>query len=66
MLADTQFELGQEVFLKTDIDQQKRLITGICIRPTGINYELTCGANSSWHYDFEILIEKDVMITTSN
>lgn len=66
MLADTKFNLKQEVYLKTDIDQYKRYVTGICIRQTGVNYELACGSNSSWHYDFEISIEKDVLVKTNN
>lgn len=66
MLTDNDFKLKQEVYLKTDTDQFKRFVTGILIRPNGISYELTCGESASWHYDFEIAIEKDVLITSSN
>ena len=56
------FDLGEEVFLKTDPDQLKRIVTGACIRPTAITYELTCGIDCTWHYDFEISLEKDILV----
>jgi len=67
MKYDFTFELGQTVYLKTDVDQSKRIVTGITIRPSGaITYELTCGASYSWHYDFEIDITKDVLLSTTD
>lgn len=62
MLTNNKYNLKDKVYLSTNIDQKKRIITGICFRQSGFQYELTCGEHSSWHYEFEISIEKDVLI----
>ena len=57
------FEVGDEVYLKTDSDQAKRIVTGICMRINGLTYELSRGSNvTTWHYDFEI--SKEISILT--
>jgi hypothetical protein len=61
-----QYWIGDTVYLKTDKDQCKRMVTGICIRPQGITYALVCGTNESWHYEFEITSDVDVLISTTN
>jgi hypothetical protein len=66
MLIDNKFKIGDEVYLKTDTDQNCRLVTGINIRATSISYDLSCGVVESPHYDFEITAEKDVLKTTLN
>ncbi|HAT75545.1 MAG TPA: hypothetical protein DCS19_01570 [Flavobacterium sp.] len=48
------FEIGQSVFLKTDIAQYERIVTGIYIRPEGITYTLVNETTESYHYSFEI------------
>lgn len=58
------FNIGQTVYLKTDADQLERLVTGINIRPNGISYALTSGTNESYHYDFEITFDRDVIKAT--
>ena len=63
---DIDFEIGDEVYLKTDVDQSKRIITGIALKQTGILYELCCGTSSSWHYSFEISVAVDVLMKTSD
>lgn len=60
------FSIGESVYLKTDIDQRERLVTGISIRPNGISYALTCDIEESWHYSFEIGKERDIMKVTSS
>jgi hypothetical protein len=67
MVIDNKYGFSQEVYLKTDIDQKVRIVTGMLIRPNGcISYELSCGTDSRWHYDFEISTEKDVVMKTTN
>ena len=51
------FEIGQFVYLKTDPDKYQRQITRIMINPDSLQFELTLGSMSSWHYDFEITFE---------
>lgn len=58
MVINNAFNFGDHVYLVTDVDQKERIVTGICIRPGGcISYEVTCGMESRWHYDFEISTE---------
>ena len=66
MLIENKFNIGDEVYLKTDVDQNCRLVTGLTIRATSISYDLSCGVAESTHYDFEITIEKDVLKTSTN
>lgn len=66
MVIDNLFEISQEVYLKTDPEQNTRLVTSINIRKGRMIYELSFGASTSWHEDFEISVEKDVLKTTSN
>lgn len=62
IMIDTSYEIGDTVYLKTDRDQQPRIVTGFCVRSTGITVALACGSAESWHYDFEITIEKNVLV----
>lgn len=61
-----QFQIGQMVFLKTDIDQHMRMVTGICIRGTGVQYALSFGSAETWHYEFEVTSEIDIFIKTNS
>lgn len=64
--VELEFEVGDMVYLKTDQDQHKRIITGICLRQAGILYELAQGTTSSWHYVFELSATIDVVVKTSD
>jgi len=66
MLIDNKLEISQEVYLKTDKDQLPRLVTSIQIKPSLLMYELSCGSSASWHYEFEITTEANVLITSNN
>lgn len=60
MNIKTKFELQQEVYLITDVDQLKRFVTGIVVRPNNaLRYLLSCGDTESEHYDFEITEDKN-------
>lgn len=66
MIVDNKFNLGDCVYIKTDSEQKRRMVIGILIRPSGILYELNCGDRSSYHYQMEISVEKDIMISMTN
>jgi hypothetical protein len=66
MLIDNKFELGQTVYLNTDPEQLPRMVTKINVIPNSVYYELSCGTNLSSHYDIEMSLEKNVLISTSN
>lgn len=58
-IIENNYEIGNEVYLKTDPDQNFRIVTGFLIRQKEfILYELSCGTESSWHYEYEININK--------
>lgn len=56
------FSIGQLVYLKTDPDQCQRIVTGISVRGGGlISYAMTYVCSETWHYEFEIMEEKDIL-----
>jgi len=65
MVIDNKYEIGAFVYLTTDPDQHRRIVTGIKIcRAAELVYEITFGTHSSDHYEFELSSEKDLTITT--
>lgn len=60
------FDIGDSVYLKTDPEQCERLVTGVNIRQNGISYALSHLTNESYHYDFEITKERDIIKVTSS
>lgn len=61
MNINNRFNLGQIVYLITDVDQLERIVTAITVRGNiTLSYELSCGTVSSWHYDFEMASEVDI------
>lgn len=60
------FDIGDSVYLKTDPEQSERLVTGISVRQNGITYAISHLTNESWHYDFEITKERDIIKATSS
>ena len=61
MRIDTKYDIGQLVFLKTDSEQHQRIIIQITINQLGLQYNLRCGTEDSWHFDFEFTTEQDVL-----
>lgn len=61
------FQIGQPVYLKTDVEQHERMVTGIYLRPNrGITYALTLGTTETVHYAMEISTERDVLKASTN
>jgi hypothetical protein len=60
------FDIGDSVYLKTDPEQCERLVTGVNIRQNGISYALSHLTNESYHYDFEISKDRDIIKATSS
>jgi hypothetical protein len=58
MEIKTKYSIGDFVYLITDEDQKKRIITGIIIRPSGVIYYVSCGDAETTHYDIEITKDK--------
>ena len=66
MLVENKYNIGDVVFLLTDIDQVKRIITGIIIRPNSILYYVSCGSAETLHYDLEIILERNYAVWNWN
>jgi hypothetical protein len=65
MTIKNKYELEEQVYLRTDPDQSVRLVTGIFVKPGNVLlYELSCGDETSDHYDFEISKEEDTVLKT--
>jgi hypothetical protein len=56
-----EFELEQEVFLVTDPDQNRHLITAIVVLPGAVMYRLSCNGEEAEFYAFEISRAKNVI-----
>ena len=54
MVIDNLFSLGDTVYLTTDNDQRRRIVTQIKVTPSGLLYNLSCGTCNSDHYECEI------------
>lgn len=61
MRVENIFDIGQIVYLVTDPEQNKRIVTGLLIKPNSILYELSCGSNCSNHYAMEISADVDIL-----
>lgn len=61
MIIDNKFGHGDIVYLITDPEQLARVVTAItvCVNNCLI-YELSCGAATSRHYDFEMSLDKNL------
>lgn len=64
MVIDNKYNIGDIVYLVTDMEQLARIITGITVYPAGIQYEVFCNTQISHHYDFEMSLEKNILIGT--
>ena len=61
MIINSPYNLGDEVYLKTDKEQCLRIVKQICMSAKGMEFNLVCGISSSWHSDFEITTEVDIL-----
>lgn len=60
--------IGDYVYLKTDIEQYKRIVTGYTVRDSSekVVYLLSLGTEETSHYECEISKEQDVVLKTTN
>ncbi len=56
VVIENKYNIGDWVVLKTDIERRPRIVTSIKIMGVDgqIFYELACGSEASYHYDFEM------------
>lgn len=66
MIINNKFKFGQTVYLRTDKDQQPRMVTKMQVNPNlSITYELSCGIQDTWHFEIEISEERDALLAVS-
>ncbi len=58
MVIDNIYQIGESVYLKTDIEQLQRVVCQINVTKLEITYVLACGERTSNHYDYEIIKER--------
>lgn len=61
MIIETKYEIGDIVYLRTDSEQEERMVTAIWVNANGVKYELSCGLNYSVHFAMEMDKEKVVV-----
>lgn len=65
-MIDLKFNIGDFVYMKTDVKQLKRIVTAIQIMESGIRYCLSCGEDEHYCYAIEISTERDPLISIIN
>lgn len=61
MIIDNTFEISEIVYLITDKEQIRRVVTSIKVCPdSSLMYQLSSGTTASDHYDFEISRTEDI------
>ena len=65
MVVDNKFSHGETVYLRTDKEQQPRIIFCIKVFKSDILYEVALGTTVSAHYDFELSPEPNVIMQTT-
>lgn len=67
MRIENRFTFGQIVYLKTDREQSQRIVVSIQVNDSSVLlYRLCCGTSDSWHFEYEITAERDIIIATSS
>lgn len=62
MVIENEYDIAEEVYLKTDPNQHARIVTAIIVRAGGgMSYECACGIEAKWHYSCELAREKNVL-----
>ena len=61
-MNEIKFNIGDVVFLKTDSQQEIRVVTGILLRPSGNLYYLSKSTEETTHYEIEISKEVNELI----
>lgn len=60
-----EYSFGDSVYIKTDPNQMEHQITGFTVRPAGILYGCSVNGDESWHYNFELSNEQDMVKKTA-
>ncbi len=53
-VIDNKYEIGEEIYLKTDDEQLRRIVFAFVVTKDSVLYRCCCGVQVSDHYDFEL------------
>lgn len=63
MIIENEFDFGEIVYLKTDINQLPRMVVAIQKGADGgIVYKCAQGPNEFWHYEIEITRDRNTTL----
>ena len=63
MRIDNKFNIGDHVYIITDPEQMKGIITAIIISSKDVIYQVSRDTHSERFFDFELSYDKDKLIT---
>lgn len=63
MTIKSEYEYGDIVYLRTDVEQLPRIVIGINARQAGVRVVITCGTQDSEHYPFELSKTRDILMS---
>lgn len=61
-----EYKIGDVIYLATDPDQLPRVVKGVLLNQSGVQYELGSGELNSWHWNFEITKKQNVLLKTNS
>lgn len=66
MTINNKFNLGDYVYITTDVEQKKHIITEIKIQPGCLIYQLSYKYESNFFHEIEISKEEDLLLKLKN
>ena len=60
LATEIQHETGSIVYLKTEPEQYKRIVSGVLIRQSAISYGLVLGTQETFHDESELSTSKNI------
>lgn len=60
MVIENKYNISDIVYLITDKEQLPRIVTGINVKPVGLVYVLQNGVTETFHYEIELVSEKQL------
>ena len=62
LTIETKFKIGDFVYIKTDRDQVKRMVTAIMISSNGLTYQVSEGVDYSYMFAIELTKNKQYIV----
>ena len=63
MVINNKFNIGDTVYIKTDVEQSPGIITCIQVNPGDLLYTVSRNSSNGNFYDFELSYDRDILIS---